>query len=243
MAETSVPPKLPHMEARCPRRTRGKEQEMRRWLEIGGLVAGVVLIAFGVAALVMGVSGTNTVKNSIKQEQIVGTPDMTPSAIKGEAAKAGLTNVSLPTCNVAGTAISTGDQARCFAQYMRIHTLEATSGMTYSQMGRYQALATAPKAQTDGQGATSNDKYAVVDPKTKQPVENARRNIWVTSTALTTALNTSYMASRLAIFGIVVGVALLLSGIGFVILAAGGALRHPAEEGEKAKALTPAPVA
>ena len=41
----------------------------------------------------------------------------------------------------------------------------------------------------------------------------------MTETALTTALNVSYMASQLALFGIVVGVALLLSGIGFVILA------------------------
>ena len=49
----------------------------------------------------------------------------------------------------------------------------------------------------------------------------------MTETALTTALNTSYMASQLALFGIVVGVALLLSGFGFAILAIGGALRNP----------------
>jgi hypothetical protein len=41
----------------------------------------------------------------------------------------------------------------------------------------------------------------------------------VTETALTTALNTSYMADRLSIFGLVVGIALLLSGIGFIVLA------------------------
>ena len=35
------------------------------------------------------------------------------------------------------------------------------------------------------------------------------------------------MASQLALFGIVVGVALLLSGFGFAILAIGGALRNP----------------
>ena len=53
------------------------------------------------------------------------------------------------------------------------------------------------------------------DPKTQQPVDNGRRDIWVTYTALTTALNTSYMASQLALFSLVVGIALLLSGIGF----------------------------
>jgi F0F1-type ATP synthase membrane subunit c/vacuolar-type H+-ATPase subunit K len=35
------------------------------------------------------------------------------------------------------------------------------------------------------------------------------------------------MADQLALFGIVVGVALLLSGIGFGILAVSGALRNP----------------
>jgi len=49
----------------------------------------------------------------------------------------------------------------------------------------------------------------------------------VTETALTTALNTSYMAQQLSLFGIVVGVALLLAGIGFGILALGGALESP----------------
>ena len=68
---------------------------------------------------------------------------------------------------------------------------------------------------------------AAVDPTTKQPVSNGARNVWVTETALTTALNSSYMASQLALFGIVVGVALLLSGFGFSILAIGGALRNP----------------
>jgi hypothetical protein len=48
----------------------------------------------------------------------------------------------------------------------------------------------------------------------------------VTETALTTALNTAYMAEQLALFGIVVGVALLLAGIGFGVLAIGGALRN-----------------
>ncbi len=49
--------------------------------------------------------------------------------------------------------------------------------------------------------------------------------MWVTETALSTALNMSYMAEQLSLFGIVVGVALLLTGIGFLVLAIGGALR------------------
>ena len=36
---------------------------MRKVFEIGGLVAGVVLIAFGVAAIAMGFNGRSTVGN------------------------------------------------------------------------------------------------------------------------------------------------------------------------------------
>jgi len=195
---------------------------MKKILEFGGVAAGILLIAFGVAAIVLGSNGKSTVSSSLKAEQITGTPDMTPAGIKAEAAKAGLKGVTFPTCSVAGKAVTTGARARCFAQYMRIHALEATGGFVYAQMGQYQAKPGTPKSQLTPDGATSNTDYAVLDPKTHQPVSNARRNVWVTETALTTALNSSYMADQLGNFGIVVGIALLLSGVGFLILALGG---------------------
>ena len=133
----------------------------------------------------------------------------------------------MPSCSVAGQSIDTGAKARCVAKYMRIHTFAASSGLTYSQMGRYIAKPGTAIKYTDGLGATSDPKYALIDSKTQQPMNNGRRDIWVTYTALTTALNTSYMASQLALFGLVVGVALLLAGIGFGILAIGGALESP----------------
>jgi multisubunit Na+/H+ antiporter MnhC subunit len=56
----------------------------------------------------------------------------------------------------------------------------------------------------------------------------------VTETALTTALNVSYMAERLSVFGLVVGVALLLTGVGLIILAfAVFGQRAPAKEGAR----------
>jgi hypothetical protein len=202
---------------------------MRKYFEFGGLVAAVVLIVFGAVAITMGVNGRNTVNKSLSNEYIVGSSDMTPSAIKAEAKQAGIYSAvkEWPTKSVANQKINTGDKARTFAGYMRIHALEASGGLTYAQMGRYLAKPGTPAKFTDGQGGTNIDKYAAVDPKTKQPVDNGRRNVWVTETALTTALNTSYMASQLGLFGIVVGIALLLSGFGFAILAIGGALRNP----------------
>ncbi|HZO97464.1 MAG TPA: hypothetical protein VFB42_08845 [Gaiellaceae bacterium] len=182
---------------------------MKKLLEIGGFISGAILIAFGVAVIALGVDGRSTVTSSLKQEKITGSEDMTPALIKQEAAKAGLTNVSLPSCSVAGKAINSGDRARCFAQYMRIHALESSGGLTYAEMGRF--------ATKDGNPAGTSDpeKALIVD---GQPVPNHARDTWVTETALTTALNMSYMASQLSLFSIVVGVALLLSGVGFVVL-------------------------
>jgi len=194
---------------------------MRKVFEIGGLVAAAVLIAFGIAAIVMGVNGRSTVRDSLKQEQIVGSADMTPAAITAEAKQAGLNvaAISMPTVSVAGKAINSGPRARAFATYMRIHALEATGGYTYAQMGRFQAKPNAPKAQLALGGGTDNPQWAVTDKASKRPVSNGARDVWVTETALSTALNTSYMADRLGLFGIVVGFALLLSGIGFGVLA------------------------
>jgi hypothetical protein len=199
----------------------GKSDLWRKVLEWGGFAAGVVLVTFGVVAIVMGFNGRSTVSDSLKQEKIVGTADMTPSAIKEEATKAGLNvnAIDLPTVAVAGKEINSGDRARAFASYMRIHALEATGGYTYAQMGRFQAKPDTPKAQLAVGGGTDNPQWAAMDTATKQPVANGARNLWVTETALTTALNTSYMADKLGLFGIVVGFALLLTGVGFIILA------------------------
>ncbi len=198
---------------------RAKSDTFRTLFEWGGFIAGAVLVAFGVVAIVMGFSGRSTVADSLKQEKIVGTADMTPALIAKEAKQAGLIGVDLPTVAVAGKVINSGPRARAFASYMRIHALEATGGYTYAQMGRFAAKPDAPKAQLAVGGGTDNPQFALTDPKTKQPVANGVRNVWVTETALSTALNVSYMADRLGLFGIVVGIALLLSGIGFIILA------------------------
>jgi hypothetical protein len=201
---------------------------MRKALEIGGFIAAAVLIAFGVAAIVMGVNGRNTVNNSLSHEYIVAGSDMTPTAIKAEAQKAGIASAvkQWPTMDIAGKTIDTGPEAQAMAQYMHIHALEATGGYTYAQMGIYQAKPGTPKSQLMVGGGTDNTDWALTDPATKQPVQNGARQVWISETALTGNLNMSQLASQISLFGIVVGIALLLSGIGFAILAAGGTLRN-----------------
>jgi hypothetical protein len=172
----------------------------RRILEWGGLAASVILIAFGAAALYMGFDGRSTVQDSLKQEQIYFGDASDPAVAKYAD-------------QWAGQQVTNGDQARAFAKIMRMHTLEATGGLTYAQMGRYQSAA----KPSDQKG--TNDETAAAKDTSGQPIANGARNIWVTETALTTALNTSYMAAQLSIFGIVVGIALLLTGVGLLILA------------------------
>jgi uncharacterized iron-regulated membrane protein len=201
---------------------------MRKALEIGGVLAAVVLIVFGTVSIVMGANGRDTVGTELDRQNIVGTPDMTPAAIQAEAKEAGLpASTALPSCDVAGQAIDNGEEARCFSQYMNVHALEATGGYTYAEMGRYEAKPNTPKAELAPGGGTENEKFAAIDPETGTPAENGARQIWVTETALGTALNASYMADRLSLFGIVIGIALLLTGIGFAVLVAGGAVRNP----------------
>jgi hypothetical protein len=193
----------------------------------GGVAASVILILFGIGSIGAGIWGIHYTRDQLKLEQITGSPDMTPSAIKTEAQQAGLTNVDFPTCSVAGELVDTGKEAKCFASYMRVHTLEATGGQVYSEMPRF----------LDKNGKPTNDEaQAAKDPATGAAVQNHARDIWVTYTALSTALNTSYFAETVGVFGIVMGVALLLVGIGFLVLVLGGMGRQP-----KTAAASPAP--
>ena len=186
----------------------------RRLWEIGGFIAGAVLILFGAAAIYMGVDGYRTVQDELDKEYIVGGSDMTPDEIRAGAEEAGLPeSIELPTCDVVDEEIDTGSEARCFAQYMRIHALEGTGGLTYAQMGRFQS------ADNPDDPAGTSDEEAAAKDESGQPISNGARNTWITETALATALNVSYMAQQISVFGIVVGIALLLTGVGLVILA------------------------
>jgi hypothetical protein len=167
----------------------------RKVFEYGGIAASVMLIAFGIGSIGIGIAGVNEVRDNLARENIVGTPD---SSIPGQK-------------------VDTGSEAKAFASVMRHHTLEATGGQTYAEMGRF----------LDAKGnPTSGESKAAKDPKTGQPVENGLRNMWVTETALTTALNVSFFAERVAFFSIAMGAMLLLTGIGFLVLTLGGALRR-----------------
>ena len=99
---------------------------VRKALEWGGFGAGLVLIAFGIVAIVMGVNGRTTVRDSLKAEQISFGAADDPAVAKYAS-------------QWAEEQVLTGAQARAFAQIMHEHALGGSDGLTYSQMGRFVA--------------------------------------------------------------------------------------------------------
>ena len=174
---------------------------LRKLFWAGGLVAGVLLIVAGALWIWQGVDGRDEVQATISREQIVGTPDMTPEEIRAGIAESGVEIDDIPTCDVADEPITTGDEARCFAEYMRVHALEGTGGKTFSQMGRF-----------------------------LDAVSNPARETWITQRALATGLELAFVGERVSLFAIATGALFVVVGIGLlVMLLVGGVLGNPFE--------------
>ena len=186
----------------------------RKIFEYGGWIAGAVLIVFGVIAIAMGVNGRSEVRDALAAQKITATPDA-----------AEITNGALQP----GEAINTGAQAKQFAKVMEHHALEATKGQRYAEMGRFLTASGQP---------TSDEAKAAKDPKTGQPVENGLRNLWVTETALATALYMGFFAESVSMFGILVAIALIIAGVGFAILSFAALRWLPAREAKHPAAAT-----
>jgi hypothetical protein len=169
-------------------------------LRIGGYVSGGLLIFFGIAVIVLGVWGFAFTRDHIEREGITFGPIEDPAV--AEHAE-----------QWAGEPVDSGRKALAMAEIMREHTLSSTGGLTYAEMGQYQS------AENPSDPVGTNDPEAAAKDENGDPISNSARNIWVTETALATALDMGFMSEMLSIFSIVVGIALLLTGIGLVILA------------------------
>jgi hypothetical protein len=179
---------------------RRKTMREGRFLRVGGYLSGGVLTLFGIAVIVLGVWGFAFTRDHIERENIVFGPIEDPAV--AEHAE-----------QWAGEPVDTGRKALAMAEIMREHTLSNTGGLTYAEMGQYVS------AEDPSDPAGTNDPEAAAMDENGEPISNSARNIWVTETALATALDMGFMSEMLSIFSIVVGVALLLTGIGLVILA------------------------
>ena len=98
---------------------------------------------------------------------------------------------------------------------MRVDAIVATRGKTYADM---------PSFVAKNGGLTDDPAKAKIVPGTGI-IPNPARNVWVIETALTTALNTSYMADQIALFGIGVGAVMVLLGLLLAGVAVGGMRR------------------
>jgi hypothetical protein len=169
-------------------------------LRIGGYISGGVLIVLGIAVIALGVWGFTFTRDHIEREGITFGPIEDPA-------------VAEHAPDWAGEPVDTGRKALAQAEIMREHTLSNTGGLTYADMGQYQSA----EDPSDPKG--TNDPEAAAKDENGNPISNSARNIWVTETALATALDMGFMSEMLSIFSVVVGIALLLTGIGLVILA------------------------
>ena len=171
-----------------------------RFLRIGGYISGGVLIALGIVVIILGAWGFSFTRDHIEREGITFGPATDPAVQKHAE-------------QWAGEPVDTGRKALAMAEIMREHTLAGTGGLTYAEMGRYQSA-----ANPDDPKGTNDEAQAAKD-ESGQPISNGARNIWVTETALATSLDMGFMSEMLSIFSVIVGIALLLTGIGLVILA------------------------
>ncbi|MCC7365040.1 MAG: hypothetical protein IT303_11775 [Dehalococcoidia bacterium] len=167
----------------------------RTVLTAGGVLASLILLVFGAASIVIGLRGIQDVRDTLAEENIIGPEDS----------------------RIPGQLVDTGSEARAQADVIREHQLTSSGGLTYSEMGRY--------ATPNGDAAGTNNAEEAAKDASGRPIANAARNQWVTATALSTSLNTAYFAEQVGIFAVVMGVALMLTGLGFGILT-WGTLRH-----------------
>lgn len=158
----------------------------------GGIAASLILVVFGIASIIIGYQGREDVRQMLADEQIT---------------------VAADADEYAGEPVNTGAKARAQADAIRKHQLATSGGLTYAQMGRF--------ATPDGNPAGTNNADEALKNDQGQNVPNAVRNQWVTATALSTSLNTAYFAEQVGLFSMVMGFALLLTGIGFAVLTIG----------------------
>lgn len=87
------------------------------------------------------------------------------------------------------------------AEIIRHHTLKTTNDQTYAEMPQQVA-----KVDASGSAVLDKDGKPVM-------IANATRNIWVTATTLTTALNLGIIAYALSAFAVLFGLVLIWAGL------------------------------
>ena len=117
--------------------------------------------------------------------------------------------VGTPDSTIPNQKVDTGKEAEAFAAITRKHTLEATGGKVYAEL---------PRAIYKESGKPVPDEQAEAALKSGEAINNPLRDLWLNQISLSTALNTAYFAESVSMFAIVMGFALLLTGVGFGVV-------------------------
>jgi hypothetical protein len=117
--------------------------------------------------------------------------------------------VGTPDSAIPNQKVDTGKEAEAFANVTRKHVLEATGGKVYAEL---------PRAVYKDSGKPVPDDQAEAALKSGAAINNPLRDLWLNQISLSTALNTAYFAESVSMFAIVMGFALLLTGVGFGIV-------------------------
>ena len=164
---------------------------------LGGIIAGLVLIAFGLGAIVIGLAGRHEVSTDVKREQIVGTPDMKPSVIAQKVKEAGLQERR--PADAATSPARRSPTAR--GQVLRqLHAHPRPRGDRRQDLRPDAAVRDRRR-----QGHRRRRRRPPRTPRRGQPQANQARQVWINETALSTALNTSFFAASVGLFAIVMG--------------------------------------
>lgn len=163
---------------------------MKKAFPILLIVFGIVFMGAGGYTFLRGVDAKDQVRDELIAQKIT-TPD----------------DASIP-----GVRVDSARTAQSMADVIAVHTLKATDGRTYSEMGRFLAASG---------GDTSDEKLALKGADGK-PVANPLRNVAFQGSALRTSLYTSIMAFNVADLvkglGVIIGVmGLALAGLGVVL--------------------------
>ena len=199
-------------------RDTNQEDRMSKLYVYAGIAASVIMIAIGIGAIAIGLSGRSEVRGQDRGGADHGharyEPGRHPRRRRGGGDRDGR-----PGLHRRGRACRRRIEREMLR---RVHAHPRARGHGRPDLRGDAAL--------HRQGRQSPRRRSRTPQWTRRQASrssNPQRNIWVTETALGTALNTSYFAEQVAEFSIVMGLCLLLAGIGFLVLT----LRLPWRQG------------
>lgn len=162
------------------------------------IALGVITIFAGIYALLQGANAKSDVRDKLADQNITLTDDAAEIVEGAEP----------------GALVDDPTTAEAMAEIINAHALEATGGLTYSEMGRF--------ATENGEPAGTNDPEQAATGPNGQPLPNPARNTAFQAAALQTSLYSSFMGFKVAdfvqgfgLFAVAVGIFMVFAGVAF----------------------------